>query len=348
VRAAFWLAVAVGPWLPVPHALICEAPLSPTHSIYDQQQARQVAYSKDAESFVNLPLAQLLKAVPNLKGLEPAESQEALPGILQEVGANVKRFFQDFPNTACVEKISMGGLGETREAAPDMSAIGILPSGMSGGEAWQTHTQKFQYLALARQGTGGVGVNEYRTNAKGEPAEPGGAPGGYFVTKGFVSIPLYFHPDYQADSTFRYLGRQSIDKQRAYVVAFAQRPERARFVGKIEIAKTSFLVLMQGIAWIDPRDYQILQMRTDLLPSKEDIGPRRETTEIQFQAVSFKESSQVLWLPREVSVIVKWKKITYRNRHRYSKFKLFAVGTEQHVQPTEDVSPDHQNPNGRH
>jgi hypothetical protein len=89
-------------------------------------------------------------------------------------------------------------------------------------------------------------------------------------------------------------------------------------------------------------------MRTDLLPSKEDIGPTRETTEIQFQAVSFKESSQVLWLPREVSVTVKWKKITYRNRHRYSKFKLFAVGTEQHVQPPEDVSPDRENPNGRH
>jgi hypothetical protein len=345
VRAAFWLAVAVGPWLPIPHTLICEAPLSPAHSIYDQQEARQGAYSKDAESFVNLPLAQLLKAVPNLKGLEPAESQEALPGILQEVGENVKRFFQDFPNTACVEKISMGGLGET---APDITTIGVFGSGASGGEAWESHTQKFQYLALARQGTLGVGLDEYRTNAKGEPAELGGAPGGYFVTKGFVSMPLYFHPDYQADSTFRYLGRQSIDKQRAYVVAFAQRPERARFTGKIEIAKTSLLVLMQGIAWIDPRDYRILQMRTDLLPSKEDIGPKRETTEIQFQAVSFKESSQVLWLPREVSVTVEWKKITYRNRHRYSKFKLFAVGTEQHVQPPEDVSPDRENPNGRH
>ncbi len=355
VCAALWLAVAFGLWPPVPHTPICVALSSPTHSISDQQEARSVAYSKDAESFVNLPWAQLLKAVPNLKGLEPAESQEALPGILQEVGANVKEFFQDFPNTVCVEKISMEGLGETGETAlqipnpgGDVSPIAISGSGRSGGEAWQSHTQKFQYLALARQGTRGVGLDEYRTNAKGELAEPGGLPGGYFVTKGFVSIPLYFHPDYQADSTFRYLGRQSIDKQRTYVVAFAQRPERARLVGRIEVRNTSVSVLTQGIAWIDPSDYRILQMRTDLLPSKEAIGPKKVTTEIQFQPVSFKESSRVFWLPREVSVIVEWKKITYRNRHRYSKFKLFAVGTEQHVRPPEDVSPDHQNPNGRH
>jgi len=327
VLGSLWLAAILGPWLWATGHGICHAFLSAPHTREITQEPRELAYPANADSVVTWPLPRLLKAVPNLKGLEPAESQEGLPGILQKVGANVKAFFEDFPNTASVERISMEGLGGP------------------GGTVWGTHTEKFQYLALARPSRSGVGLDEYRTNAKGRVVQPGGSEGGYFVTKAFVSVPLHFYPDYQAESTFRYLGRQFISKRQTYVVAFAQRPGTAHVVGRITFGQTSILVLFQGIAWIDSTSYQIMRMRTDLLASKEDIGPKRQTTEIEFQEVHFKESPQALWLPRQVAVNVDWKGHVYRNRHRYSNFKVFSVGTEQKVQTPEDAHPGHQNPN---
>ena len=295
-------------------------------TLLQQQEPRQLTYSTDVGSVVNWPLPQLLKAVPGLKGLVPAESQEELPGILQEVGANVKAFFENFPNTVSVERISMGQRTRDENTA-------------------EIHTQKFQYLALAHPLKSGVRLDEYRTDAKGEPVEIGGPGGDYFVTKGFASMSLHFHPAYQADSTFRYLGRQVVNKRQTYVVAFAQRPQVARVVGKIDLPGLPIFVLNQGIAWIDSSTRQILRLRTDLLTSKEDIGPSRETTEIEFQEVQFKESSQVLWLPREVLVTAVWKGRTYLNRHTYSNFKLFTVGIELKVAAPEGTPPDPQNPN---
>jgi len=294
--------------------------LSPPASV--QNPPTSLTYPSVVDSVVTWPLPRLLKAIPKLKGLEPDESQAELPRILQKVGVNVKAFFENFPNTASVEKISMERLA--------------VASGI---------TQKFRYLALPRPANEGVGLDEYRTDSKGQVVEPGGLGVGLCVTKGFVSVPLRFHPEYQAGSTFRYLGRQVINKRQSHVVAFAQRPGIARIGRRISFGTTSLLVLVQGIAWIDASDYQILRMRTDLLPSKENVGPKRETTEIEFRTVRFKESTQMLWLPYEVAVSVDWRGNVYQNRHRYSDFRLFTVSTQQKLQAPKEASPDQHLPN---
>jgi len=278
------------------------------------------------DSVVTWPLPKLFKAIPELKGLEPVESQEELPGILQKVGENVRAYFESFPDTASVEGFSTARLGGLR-TDPERGA------------------QKFQYLALAHTHGGCAGLDEYRTNAKGERVEPRGLTGNYFITKGFVSTPLHFYPSCQTDSAFRYLGRQVIEKRQTHVVAFAQRSGVARTPVRMQIENISTLVLVQGIAWIDSSTYQILRMRTDLLPPKIEIGPTRVTTKIEFQEVHFKESSQALWLPREVVVSTDWKGCTYLDRHRYSNFKLFTVGTEEKARAPHGTPPGHDNPN---
>ena len=308
--------------------------LSPPAST--QNPPTSLTYSLDVDSVVTWPLPRLLKAIPKLKGLEPDESQAELPRILQKVGVNVEAFFENFPNTASVEKISM----ERLAVASGMGALGWPSAGIR-----ESHTQKFRYLALPRPANEGVGLDEYRTDSKGQVVEPGGLGVGHFVTKGFVSVPLGFHPEYQAGSTFRYLGRQVINKRQSHVVAFAQRPGIARIGQRISFGTTSLLVLVQAIAWIDASDYQILRMRTDLLPSKENVGPKRDTTEIEFRTVRFKESTQMLWLPYEVAVSVDWRGNVYQNRHRYSDFRLFTVSTQQKLQAPKEASPDQHLPN---
>jgi tetratricopeptide repeat protein len=262
------------------------------------------------KSVVSQPLADLERALPELRGLEPASSQDALPAILQHVGADVQTFFSQFPNTISVEQTKQERLGRNGKVAESMD-------------------QKFHYLLLAHPEKWGLGLEEFRADEKGARTALTGLQGGFMLTAGFASASLLFHPAYQSGAAFRYLGRQTIDGRATDVVAFAQKPDKAKVMGRFNTDEATVLTLTQGLAWIDLANYQIVRMRTDLLKSAPKVRLERETTEIHFDQVRFKEIPSPLWLPREVVVTVQWKGKTFRNLHEYTDFKLFNVETHE-------------------
>jgi tetratricopeptide (TPR) repeat protein len=290
-------------------------------TVYAQLQTRLDlrAYGK-VKSVVSEPLPQLIKALPELRGLEAAPSQEALTAILRSAGENVESFFRNFPNTVSSEEIRQERLGKD-------------------GKIKDSLDQKFHYLLLARPETWGLGLEEYRTDNRGGRTAPGGLSGGFMLTSGFASASLLFHPAYQSGASFRYLGRQSIEACQCYVVAFAQRPETAQTVERFNTDQASVFVLLQGVAWIDPENYRIIRMRTDLLKPQSSVRLQRQTTEIQYHQVQFKEIATGMWLPRKVAVTVDWKGKTFHNLHRYTDFKLFNIETKEKARPLEPAPP---------
>jgi len=259
-------------------------------------------------SFVDIPEEELVHRLPELKKLKPVGSQDLLPLILRKVGANVAVLFSSFPNVTCREEVT-----EQR----------VTAAGAMHDEIYQD----FRYLALAGPDKINVGFKEYRTDSKGRPLQRQGLDSGYLITEGFVSLPLHFHPSYQHESTFRYLGQEVIGKQATEVVAFAQTPSthrRERFI----ISGDSVSLLTQGVAWIDAANNQIVRMRTDLRAPEPEIRLDAQTTRIKFAEVRFKGRSPGLWLPRDVEVETRCYGIMFRNTHSYSQFKLFSVQTK--------------------
>jgi hypothetical protein len=246
-----------------------------------------------------------MKAMPELKGLEPADGQQELPELLQKVGENVKYFFQAFPGVISHEEITLERLD-------------------GSGAVSDRDIQEFSYRVLSRPGKNDFGLEEYRTDAEGKRDEPEPLLDG-FVTGGFTSTLVYFHPLYQSDSTFRYLGRQLVDGRETDIVFFAQVPGKARVKESLRTVDESIPILVQGLVWIDPTSYQFLHLRTDLLPAQGDLNLKEATTEFQFAEIRFPESPLVLRLPVEVTVTVNWDGQIFRNRHRYSDYRLFVV-----------------------
>ncbi|HKS94559.1 MAG TPA: tetratricopeptide repeat protein, partial [Terriglobia bacterium] len=240
------------------------------------------------KSVVSQSLADLERAMPELRGIEPASNQDALPAILEHVGADVQAFFSQFPNTISVEQTKQERLGRNGKVADSLD-------------------QKFHYLLLAHPEKWGLGLEEYRADEKGARTALTGLQGGFMLTAGFASASLIFHPAYQSGATFRYLGRQALDGRPTDVVAFAQKPDKAKIMGRFNTDEATVLTLTQGLAWIDPTTYQIVRLRTDLLKPASKVRLERETTEIHFDQVRFKEIPSPLWLPREVVVTVEWK-----------------------------------------
>ncbi|MGO8815637.1 MAG: hypothetical protein ACLQVG_13380 [Terriglobia bacterium] len=260
------------------------------------------------KTFVDMTPAELARAVPELKRLKPAESQDPLPQILQRVGAAVSAFFDNFADTACTEHLT--GMVHPR------SQRGLIQ-----------FDNRYSYLAVAQAGAAKWTLDEYRTDATGEIVKPN-AKGG-IVTFGFVALQVNFHPEFQADSRFRYLGRQLTDGEETYVVAFAQRPQVARLPASVWFADRKGVVFLQGVAWIDPVGYRVVRLRTDIQAPEPNVGLQRETTEVVYSEVSFEKSGKTMWLPHAVTVNGQLGDYVFHNLHRYSDYRLFNVQVEQ-------------------
>ena len=242
----------------------------------------------------------------DLKGLEPATDQGQLDSILKAVGKTVAQFFQNFPNTSSLEQIHQEKSGHHHKAPATLD-------------------QEFQYLCFTPTNAWGPGFDEYRVDSSGARASPQGLYDGFMLTSGFASASLSFHPAYQPQATFRYLGRQKVDGRDTYVIAFAQQPAKARLNGVFTSGKIRMTTLSQGLAWVDSESYEIIRLRTDLLMPLWEVKLERATTEIAFGEVYFKGVSKGFLVPRQVTVTVDWNGRHLRNEHRYSEFKLFNV-----------------------
>jgi len=155
-----------------------------------------------------------------------------------------------------------------------------------------------------------------------------------FLTSGFASVSLHFHPKHQFGCRFRYLGRQRSEPY-AHVIAFAQKPGIADIVCTFttELRPAPARLLYQGFAWVDPRSYQIVRMRLSLLAPRNDVFLAAATSDIRFGEVRFQSVTAAFWLPREVVVTLFFYGQMFRNRHRYSDYQVATVGVEEKFAP---------------
>jgi hypothetical protein len=293
----------------------------PVHSLHTQIGARlKLESSSKVASVLNNPPNTLVAAIPELQGMQPATTQDELPTILARTGEDVQAFFQNFSNTISEEQVREARLGKK-------------------GETKDALEEKFQYLLLTRPQKVGVGLEEYRTDKNGDRTGSKGLDAGFMLTSGFASASLVFHPSYQSGASFRLLGQQALAGHHCYVVAFAQKPDKAQIVERFNTDRESVLVLSQGLAWIDSNTYKVVRLRSDLLAPQPKIRLERQTTEITYEPVQFKQLAAAMWLPSEVAVTVQWKGRTFRNSHTYSRFKLFKTEVKDKIRGTAPPSP---------
>ena len=283
--------------------------------------------------YLELPLSQLIKRIPKLKGISPAPDQQALSMILQQTGKQVDAFFADLVDLIAHEDITRRRLA-TRTLAGGMTAGTMLQA--------QERTQD-SYLILRRTANGPPRIEEFRMDTKGNRIDATGTEKGFFVTSGFALSSIHFATPFQWDSRFLYLGDQKIDGHETYVVAFAQLPSEARVAVTMRGGDgNSLRLLCQGIAWVDKASFHIRRLRTDLLAPLPEIGLVEQTTTIGYSEVRFTDAAP-LWLPRDVEVNIQFKEHlagrasdlgsrvtdqTFSNLHHYSDYSLYRVSTK--------------------
>jgi tetratricopeptide (TPR) repeat protein len=271
------------------------------------------------ESAVTQPIEELIKTIPALQGLEVAADQGPLEELLSQVAKNVETFFSEIPNASLVEKVHQEKLSKS-------------------GKVAKTLDQEFLYIMLSETKEPGLGIQEYRSAHDGNDAIVGGLKEGLMLTRGWISSSSIFHSVNRKGADFRYLGKQKLNGKDVVVLAFAQKPATAKMVTYFITDERSAIALVQGIAWVDAKSFSILRLHTYLLNPLPVVRLQKLSTEIEYQEVPFPGLASTLLLPKEVSIMIDWRRVVLRNHHSYSDFKLFSTESTEERKPL--VAPD--------
>jgi hypothetical protein len=263
-------------------------------------------FYKNAHPYLEEPFEKLVEQIPDLQGLHPAPDQLILPTILSNTGQATEAYFNNLVDLVAHERIDQEKLN-------------------AKGTVTQKQLLQYNYLILTHRDEIPPRLEEYRTDSQGNGQEQAGLRAGFSLTSGFALTCIHFLPDLRSDSTFKYLGDQIVDSRSTYVVIFAQRPARAIAINHVSDGLVSAPILVQGIAWIDRDNFQIIRIRTDLLAPRTDIGLSVQSTKVTFSEVRLPDIASGLWLPRQVSVSSEYKGHFFHNEHQYSDYHHFRV-----------------------
>ena len=269
----------------------------------------------NAKTYVDLPMSEVMDAVPELKGLTAETNQGGLASLLGNLGQSCIDLLRHTPDLASHEEqiTQQRGINRISEGAfvPLTNAI-------------RRERQEFGYLLLFRDTADGTELREYRTDKHGRPIVNARSQGGQ-MTVGFASEWLRLLPGNQPELRFRYLGREEMDGHKTMVIAFAQVPGHVRYPAQFSFDRTLITALFQGIVWVDASDFRLVRMREDLLAPRPDLHLSEMTTTIRFAEVQIPKAPTALWLPKEVTIAWEYKGIAVEQRHLYSDFRLYEV-----------------------
>lgn len=277
--------------------------------ISDISFADQKSYYANAHPYFEEPLAQLVARIPALATLQPSSDQSQLPLILRNVGSRMDEFGRNIGDLIAREEVIHEQLNEK-------------------GKVKSKDRVSDSYLIL-RHGNDWGAKAEYRMNEKGSQVGFMPLRSSYLVTSGFALSCISFSTVDQFQSRFRYLGEQDVDGRRVYVVGYAQQPGKTTFT--TVVARPDAVVvemLTQGILWIDEGNFQIVQMRSDLLAPRLEINLHRETTEIKFGETRLPDIPDPLWLPTSVNVYLEINDDRFRNEHHYTNYRRYRVSVK--------------------
>jgi len=274
-------------------------------------------------NFAHCTIEELQQTVPELKGLKPSTDQGRLAPLLENVGAKMEDLARNTPNLIARETV------------------------VSSPQRADTTKREYDYLILPHIDGTMVRLDEFRLDLKsGEKfqtdealmtdsslhdtlerasSEIAASNGNRPLTQGFATSWVHFYPSNRPRVSYRYLGEQKRDGHHTLVLAFAQKPESVLLPAVFRYQDKTAPMFLQGIAWVDPSDFRILRLRTDLLSPVPEVSLQRLTADIQFGLTRIEQVHTPLPLPHDVMITAVVGGATMREIHEYSGYHLFRA-----------------------
>ena len=241
--------------------------------------------------------------------VDPAVSCPA-DAVLRGAGERMTEFVQTLERFTATEKLEHYAVDRT-------------------GNRHSPETRIFSYVvSVSRNRLGTFLIDEFREGGKSHNVDfPA-----HTASRGSPAMALVFHPVLAVDFEFRCEGLGHWAGRDAWQVHFVQRPDHPIRIRSYSVDNRSAGLPLEGRAWIDPGNYQILHLETELVKPIPEVALTHEHFAIDYQPVRFRSTGQQLWLPHTAEIYVERKGKRFYRRHIYSDFMLFNVDAAQSVQ----------------
>lgn len=247
--------------------------------------------------FLDCTREELVRAVPDLEGIQFDADQDGLEPILLASGKSLDNSFANLVNIQAAEQINELRFDQ------NMSAV--------------ARREAFRYeIKRTRAGPENV-FQEVRLDTSNSPVRP--ATSQFLVLSYFYKLLNYMRPHYREESKFRYLGRLDSGEQHYLIIAFSQH-SNSTLASHLSVSPDRTAPL-EGIAWIDAATDQIVRLRVDLLGPIEKFPFESVSTDILLAPFNFKSAQGPILLPMRVVTSASFPSGQFHSVHRYTGYR---------------------------
>ena len=200
--------------------------------------------------------------------------------LLERAGQHAKLFWDQFTAVTCTEELSQEKLNE------------------KGKTAIKTES-RYDYLIVMGWDKGDLLVDESRVEVeaprKGRPA------GSLLATRGFATLLLILHPDFQSSYTFAAPVEETASK--LLRIDFLPRPG-GRSPGAMELKGREYPIMWEGSAWVEPATAAVVRMETRWKDPPDALGLVSLQSDVHYLPFDLRQP-QPYWLPQSATIELK-------------------------------------------
>ncbi|MFN7923615.1 MAG: hypothetical protein U0Q16_26170 [Bryobacteraceae bacterium] len=236
------------------------------------------------------------------------EASGAGSALLDRAGERVRKFWDEMYSVTCVEHIRQEKFNDKRRVVLRADA-------------------QNDYLLSMRWNAGELLVDEARTELGPPPKKH--PKGSLLATRGFATLLLVLHPEFQPHYHFSVRPVLDMDRSGLVPVDFVPRAG-GKTPGVLELKGREYPIAWQGTAWIDSSTGTIARVEARWKEPPEEIGLARLASDVRYGPVKLR--TQTYWLPQSAHVELETRHQIWKNEHRFDGYRLFSVETETKIE----------------
>jgi hypothetical protein len=219
---------------------------------------------------------------------------------LVEARKNVELFFDKSANIVCVESITQTIIGKNDKPA-------------------YREESKYYYQLQASSTGGALKLQESRDVRKQAFRD---ASRTLLITKGFGSLLLIVHSQYEASYDFEPAGEENDGAITLAKVNFKSVPG-ASSPAALQVRGKNYPLPLSGTIWIDKGTGAITRLTAAVDSSLSDLGLRGMQSDIHYALVQFHDPEEAYWVPVSATIDLETPLQHWRNVHRFTGYRRF-------------------------
>jgi hypothetical protein len=236
--------------------------------------------------------------------LTSANAAASAPAMapLAQARKSVGDFFEQSANVVCTESITQVIVGKNDKPA-------------------YREESKYDYQLQASTISGSLKLQESRDVRKQAFRD---ASRTLLITKGFASLLLIVHPQYESSYEFEPAGEENegtvtLAKFNFKPVPGASSPAAMQLRGK------NYPLPLSGAIWIDKSTGAITRLTAAVDSSLSDLGLKEMRSDIHYALVQFHDPDEAYWMPVSATIELETPLQHWRNVHRFTAYRRFRA-----------------------